>query len=68
MRKHKKMPDWATAMVGNWRRIANLPDSVPNDAIFTIIETESLSYSSGNTDEENQDAIDYLRQELGLQS
>jgi hypothetical protein len=45
-----------------------LPDSVPNDAIFTIIETESLSYSSGNTDEENQDAIDYLRQELGLQS
>jgi hypothetical protein len=65
-RKLRKMPNWASAMVGNWRRIANLPDTVTDDAIFTIVDTERLSWGSGYTDEENEESVSYLRQELGL--
>jgi len=62
----KTMPDWASAMVGNWRRIADLPETVSNDAIFTIVERESLHISSSTPELEAQETVAYLRQELGV--
>ena len=62
------IPSYATAMVSNWRRIAEIPESVPDDLIYKIVMRESLHVSLGKSDEENQGEIDYLRQELGLEN
>ena len=66
MRELRKMPDWAIATVRCWRDFAKLPDSVSDDLIFTVVEEESLHYSSAKSDEENAEEVAYLRQELGL--
>ena len=38
MRGIRKAPAWANAMVGNWRRVASLPDEINDDAIFTVVD------------------------------
>lgn len=60
------IPSWATAEVRNWRTFAKLPDEITDEAIFAIVQKESLHYSTANSDEENQAEVDFLRQELGL--
>ncbi len=59
-------PDAHKPMVDNWRRVANIPDSCNDRAIYNTIEASGLHYSSGQTDEENAENIAILRECLLL--
>lgn len=53
-----KMPDWAISMVGNYRRELNIPVSISDDLIFTVLKD--------TTGMEQEDITLYLRQELEI--
>lgn len=54
------------SMVDNWRKMANIPETITDRAIFDKIEELSLHVSSSQTDEENNAELNALRQEFNL--
>jgi len=56
MKTFKEVPSWATAMVRNFRDNANLPESITDLQIFTVVENEDLCLIDSP-----EDQIDILR-------
>jgi hypothetical protein len=59
------IPSWATDMIDNYRRLANLPDTVTDARIWEAVKDGAYHISSGQSDEENALAAADLREDLG---
>lgn len=61
-------PIYHTAMVQNWRRIANIPENCTDEMIYNVVTNNDLHYSSGQSEEENNAMIEELRENLPIGS
>jgi len=64
--RFKFNPIYHSAIVSNWRRIANLPDSANDAQIYQIVCEADLTHSNSLSNEEKQEEIDFLREKLEL--
>ena len=64
MRKYDSI--YHKSMVDNWRRMANIPDTVSDIDIYNKVEELVFHVSSSKTNEENNEELNALRQEFNL--
>ena len=51
----------------NWRYAASLPEHITDVQIMEVVKDNDLYYGTSQANQENQDAFDLLRRELGLE-
>ena len=64
---NKFNPIYHTSIAQNWRRIANIPDNCTDEMIYNVVTNNDLHYASSQTDDENNEMIEMLRENLPIE-